>query len=138
MDYSLGMNGDHNAAFITLKPGIAFQFGRGSYVADAASAAGRVEATERQRAVAAQSTRGRLLGVFDERTGAPIAGGVVTDSATGTSAATTATGTISLGFLTGAAAALRVDKPGYGDSTLHVTLAPADTTPITLVLRPRA
>jgi hypothetical protein len=77
----------------------------------------------------------RLLGVFDEMTGAPIAGVRILDLLTGISALTTPTGTVSLFFLQDGGGLVRVQKIGYEQQTLTVAISPVDTSPITLVLR---
>ena len=75
----------------------------------------------------------RLLGAFDEDTGEPLAGVEVTDLQTGTSAMTTVTGTVSLGFLSAGGGSVRIRKVGYGVLTLDVS--PTDTTGITVTLK---
>ena len=80
----------------------------------------------------------RVLGVFDADTGAPIAGATVRDSTSGRSAVTSATGTLRLSFLPRSSGFLSISKPGYASDTLSVTLSLADTTPITVLLRPVA
>ena len=86
------------------------------------------------RLVAATS-HGRVLGVFDEDTGQPVDGVRVTDIVTGTFATTTNTGTVALNFLADSGSLVRVQKIGYQSQTMVVAVSPADTSPITLVLK---
>ncbi len=80
--------------------------------------------------------RYRLLGVYDENTGEPIAGVQVKDLFSGLSALTTETGTVSLIFLPEGGSLVRFSKFGYGMKTLTVPIDAADTTPITVVMEP--
>ena len=77
----------------------------------------------------------RILGVFDETSGDPMVGAEVMDMLTGTSALTTATGTVSLSFLAPGGSLVRVRKVGYAVQTMMVQLSPSDTAPITIVLK---
>jgi hypothetical protein len=77
---------------------------------------------------------GRLLGVFDEETGAPIVGAQVLDVLGGWSALTTSTGTVQLAFLDTGGTFLRIRKLGYLPLTFLIVLSDADTTPITKIL----
>lgn len=84
----------------------------------------------------ARVTTPRLIGIFDARTGAPLAGVQVRDAFSGTYAVTTATGTAGLSFLTyrGTAAFVELRQLGYQAKQLLVTQG--DTTSITEVMEP--
>lgn len=137
-------NHSEMAIFVVLKPGIGYRDDIGSYVlpADTKHAAGAAPAPVRASApaLAVDSLaryRFRLLGAFDATTGDPIAGLAVTDSASGVSARTTSTGTVSLFFLPEGTSTLRLQHARYGDTTFAVTISPRDTLPLTLLLSPR-
>lgn len=129
MDMSLGLLHGENALFIVLKPGVQFSASRGTYEHEAGVIDSVSDSNNDVRAY-----RRRLLGVFDEGTGAPIADCIVADSATGVLARTTATGTISLAYLPEGASVLRLSKPGYRPFTIRIAIAPNDTNPITILL----
>jgi hypothetical protein len=126
------------AVFVALKPGIAFEPGRGSYVADAAYLSTMNDsiaaAVERPAAPSAEMPL-RVLGVFDEITGEPIAGVAVVDSASGTFATTTVTGTVALTFLPPGTSTLIIRKAGYADLKVEVSMSVRATAPITLTLK---
>jgi len=129
---AVAKNHSEMAMFIVLKPGIGFRDDIGSYVitddTTHKSAPGfAVDSLPRYRF--------RLLGVYDSSTGDPIAGLAVTDTLTGFGARTTGTGTVSLFFLPEGTRAVRLQHPGYRDTTIAITIAPNDTLPLTLILR---
>jgi hypothetical protein len=146
-DNSMEGVGARNAAFVVLKPGVGYDWSKGSFViGDDDTAAGRVARRERERAEqphaaapsgapqTVPSYRNRLLGLYDERTGEPISGAAIVDSLTGTTALTTATGTVTLVFLPEGTSTIRIEKPGYAPLRLDVRISPVDTLPLTLTL----
>jgi Carboxypeptidase regulatory-like domain len=78
--------------------------------------------------------RARILGVFDEQTGEPIAGAEVSDVRAGVSALTTSTGTVALSFLPEGISFVRIRKVGYAAQTFPVMVSVTDTASITVVL----
>src|SRR5512146_190090 len=76
---------------------------------------------------------GRLIGVYDAQSGAPLDDVTVTNTLNGLSAKTTSTGTLSLFFVDTAAGLLRLTKIGYQPLTLLVANSDADTIPETLL-----
>ena len=134
-DLSLQRPGSTSAVFVVLKPGIAFEPGVGSYVVDAERGVAPpppVAASPAAERLAPY--RLRLLGVFDEESGTPVDSVDVVDVRTGWKTRTTDTGTASLGFLAEGANTVRLVRPGYRTLELPVTISPADTLPITVVL----
>jgi hypothetical protein len=81
------------------------------------------------------SYRHRILGVFDEQSGAPIESAEVIDALNHVSAQTTTTGTVSLIFLPDGGSMVQIKKVGYQPVTLIVEIGPADTIPLTLTLK---
>ena len=77
----------------------------------------------------------RVMGVFDAESGAPVVGAAVRDSASGRSALTTATGTVSLGFVPRSSAVVQIEHAGYERASTPVSLTLTDTLPVTIVLR---
>lgn len=109
------------ALYVTLKPGIDWDLKRGSF---------------ERRDLAAPARQGvRLLGVYDGQSGDPVENVAVTDSASGTTARTTVTGTVSLGFIPPGTSKILIHKAGFIDQSMVVQISPADTTPITIVLK---
>ncbi|HEY4129493.1 MAG TPA: hypothetical protein VGM50_02695 [Gemmatimonadaceae bacterium] len=78
----------------------------------------------------------RILGIYDAKTGAPIAGVQVRDGFSGDFAMSTTTGTVLLSFVTfrGVAAVVELKKLGYAPKRLY--LDRDDNTPLTEVLEP--
>src|SRR6185437_5066478 len=81
----------------------------------------------------AATARGRLLGVYDETSGDPVVGADVVDMLTGDHTLTRATGTVSLWFLRAKGSMVQVRKVGY--EPWQSVVDPADTTPVTVVLK---
>jgi hypothetical protein len=91
-------------------------------------------------AAAAQSDtvpryRLRLLGVFDEETGNPIAGAKVSNVFGRSSTVTGPTGVVSLVFLSEGDNLVRLQRLGYETQTFLVQISPRDTTPLTMLMR---
>ena len=137
-DLSLQRPNSDRALFIVLKEGIGYDRQKGPYVAPepALLTASRVRADSAgvPNADSLPRHRFRLLGVFDEETGFPVAAADVVDVRTGWKVATSATGAASLFFLPEAGGTIRVVKAGYVAQELPVAISPADTLPITLLL----
>ncbi|MEO7457422.1 MAG: carboxypeptidase-like regulatory domain-containing protein [Gemmatimonadaceae bacterium] len=140
---SVGRLHDESALFIVLKEGVQFKLGTGSYVVSAAtqdSVMKSIMRTPRPQPSAQVITvsppgyRNRILGVFDAVSGAPVDSVAITEVATGVTARTSVTGTVSLAFMQDGAGRLAFSKPGYRPDTLAIRIAPSDTMPITAVL----
>ena len=82
-----------------------------------------------------QPYRHRVLGVFDEQSGAAIEDAEVTDILAGLTARTSSSGAVSLAFLPDGGGLIRIRKFGYEQVTMLVRISPADTAPITIILR---
>jgi hypothetical protein len=150
LDNIVTKNHSDMAMFIALKPGIGFEVGRGSYVLDDPKFADALAPGATSRAAAAElrtvdSTslnvanypqyRFRVIGLFDDASGGTVEGAEVIDTKSGLRALTSATGTVSLFFLPDGGSTILVHKPGLRDTTFFAAITPADTTPITLLLR---
>jgi hypothetical protein len=128
-DMSVGKNHSDLAMFIALKPGIGFENGRGSFViGEKPRPATIINVADMPR------YRFRILGVFDPETGDALPDVDVIDSASGTQAKTSATGTVSLFFVPEGESTIVLRKAGYRDTTVGVRISPADTMPLTFVL----
>ncbi len=149
MDYKdcldTSMPGLHanSALYIVLKPGVAFEPGLGSFVVD------------NERAVIgspiADTTRGglpaglarlppyrrRLLGVYDSDSGSPVSDAQVTILGTSNGVMTPPNGLTSLSFVPEGNSTLLIHRTGFADLLLDVTIAPNDTSPVTVVLTRR-
>jgi hypothetical protein len=132
---SAKVNQGANSIFITLKPGIGYSRNTGSYVlADGETPAGARAVVSDLASGPVAPYRARLLGLFDDATGAPVEGAEVLDILTGTRGLTSETGTISLAFVTDGGSLIRIQKAGYQPMTMSVMISPVDTVPITLTL----
>jgi hypothetical protein len=101
----------------------------------AASTVGAQDTSATRPTASASRYRFRLLGTFDEESGDPIDGVQVLDIASGTSALTTKSGVVSLFFLPDGASLVRLRKLGFVPVTMNVTISPADTAPVTVVMK---
>jgi hypothetical protein len=126
------------------------------YARPAASREGRTRLAflERQRVVAIEFTRGapgdtsrrsrssvrhvldRIVGVFDETSGKPIAGATVLDTISEQHVTTSITGTASLAFLLNDHAVLKIGAPGFTPVIVPTELSLHSLPPLTIVLRP--
>src|SRR5215216_6072961 len=80
---------------------------------------------------------GRVIGVYDDRTGRPLDSVEVRDMVSGSVALTTSTGTLSLFFVDTSGSLLRLRKLGYTPVTMFVANSPGDP-PMTIMLEPVA
>jgi hypothetical protein len=126
--------GAQGAIFIVLKPGVVYQPGEQSYVAAVAHPATAQDVADTRPPAPLPLFRYRLLGVYDEVTGDPIADADVLDVETGDHTRTAASGIISLVFLPEGGSPLRITKPGYEDLTLAVQISPETMRPLTLTM----
>jgi hypothetical protein len=126
--------GASGAVFVTLKPGVAYEPGKGSYVLAVAHAATANDSVGPKTPARLPLYRYRLLGVYDDSTGDPIVDAEVLDVETGDRTQTTPSGIVSLIFLPEGGSPLRITKPGYEDLTLAVQISPEKATPLTLTM----
>ena len=94
----------------------------------------RSQTTAKPDSSASIRYRCRLLGVYDAQTGEPVEGVEVGDILSKASATTSKTGTVSLFFLPDGGALVRLRKIGYETQTVAVSITPADTIPVTIIL----
>lgn len=105
----------------------------------ALSLAGAAGIASAQAPAAAPRVRpGRLVGVYDSQSGAPLDDVTVTNALNGLSARTTATGTLSLFFVDTSGGLLRLTKIGYQPLMLVVANSDVDTIPETILMEPAA
>jgi hypothetical protein len=146
------MAASSSALFITLKPGVDYREGLGTYVkgtdvgretvladrpaaeADATAVAAEPPALPMVAAERLPVHRLRLLGVFDAESGAPLPGVAVVDVRSGSRTVTSGTGTATLALLPEGGGTVRLEREGYAPRELTVTIAPADTVPVTALL----
>jgi hypothetical protein len=98
---------------------------------------GGVESVDAQAPTQPLRNTGRIVGVYDDRTGTPLDSVEVRDMVTGSSALTTSTGTVALSFVDSAGSLLRFRKLGYTPLVQMVTNSRNDP-PLTITLQPLA
>jgi hypothetical protein len=159
-DNSIGKVGSNSALFIVLKEGVVYEPGKASYVRDPSARIPGIRAALpgvqtslspspalsvlpgrdsipplRDSAATLPLYRYRLLGVFDQDTGEPIAGAHVTEAKSGDYLTTTPTGTVSLIFLPEGSSLLKITRQGYQELDLSVDIGPNATTALTLLMK---
>jgi hypothetical protein len=77
----------------------------------------------------------RIIGVYDETSGQPIPAVEISETATGTSVMTSATGAANLGFIVPKGGEIRLRKIGFEEQTMTIAMSAADTLPITVILK---
>jgi hypothetical protein len=128
------------ALLISLKEGVSYSRGFGTSVNGSHTVDSLLRANQLANAAEAESIeryRLRVLGVFDA-SGVALAGADVLDLTTGIRGITSETGTVALAFVLPGASRLVISKPGFKTDTLGIRISPADTMPITLLMRPAA
>jgi hypothetical protein len=85
---------------------------------------------------AQQKATVRIMGVFDDATGQPVVGAEVVDISSNTKAVTSDAGMIPLTWLAQGTTILQIRKVGYTSKMIPVSISPADTEPITVILKP--
>jgi hypothetical protein len=110
---------------------------RASIVVCGAYVAAPTAAVSQSLGVVASSVsyRSRLLGVYEAATGNAIDGARVVDMVNHVTALTTATGTVSLSFLSEGANLVRIERVGFQPMTMSVQISPSDTVPLTVLLQ---
>jgi hypothetical protein len=89
-----------------------------------------------KEAHAQQPPHGRLIGVFDDATGLPIAGAEIIAVATGVKVTTLETGLVKFVFPGSGTTELLVRKPGYVERMFPAVVSSADTGSFRIVLTP--
>jgi hypothetical protein len=79
--------------------------------------------------------RRRLVGIYDQQSGDPVAGVRVSDVLSGTSMVTSRTGTAVLIFVPEGVRILRIQKLGYETQTFPISIIESDTGALTLMIR---
>jgi hypothetical protein len=128
---------DHPGArhvYVTLKPGAHYSPSHGLQIDSSAT---RDAGTLADSGKAMRVARGKLIGIYDEVSGDPIAGVEVKDVGSGMFVHTTVTGTASLFFARTDATILGLSKLGYRPMTMLIGDPWADTIPITMTMMPR-
>jgi hypothetical protein len=77
----------------------------------------------------------RIIGVFDEASGQPVAGVEIVETANGTSVMTSATGNANLGFIVPKGGEIRLRKIGFEEQTMTISMGAADTVPVTVIMK---
>src|SRR5690242_9158396 len=77
---------------------------------------------------------GRIIGIYDAETGAPIEAVEIMDVASRISALTTSTGTVALSFVDTAGSLFRIRKLGYESLMMPIANSPGSI-PLTIVLK---
>ena len=77
----------------------------------------------------------RIIGVYDETSGQPIPAVEISETATGTFVMTSTTGSANLGFIVPKGGEIRIRKIGFEEQTMTISMAPADTQPITIIMK---
>jgi hypothetical protein len=89
-----------------------------------------------KEAHAQQPPQGRIIGVFDDATGLPVAGAEIIDVATGAKVTTLGSGRVKFVFLGSGTTELMVRKSGYVERMFPAVVSPADTGSFRIVLTP--
>jgi len=77
----------------------------------------------------------RIIGVYDETSGQPIQAVEISETATGTSVMTSATGAANLGFIVPKGGEIRLRKIGFEEQTMTISMGASDTLPITVLMK---
>lgn len=108
-------------------------------IAVVGAAFGAPLAAQQRDSASQQSTQdhhSRTLGVYDAQTSKPLDGVEVDDLLNGTALLTSRAGTVRLPFRHAGGSLVRLRKVGYEPQTLAIGTAPADTTPVSVMLSP--